>query len=88
MAATIGELMKRATALRREILGLAIVIVLADGLTAVACIRLGGHPTMRMGFALALAVLVTAGSLGLGLRVERELVGVRDEAARRLRRDR
>ncbi len=87
MSATIGELLRRATALRREILLLAAVLILADAVAATECIRLVGHPTVRMGFALATAVIVICGSSAFGLRLERELVRVRGEAARTLARD-
>lgn len=87
MGSSIRELMKRATALRREILVLAAVILLADVVAATECIRLLGHPTVRMGFALAMAVLVAAGSSVLGRRLERELVGLRGAAARALERE-
>lgn len=87
MSATIGELMRRATALRRDILLVVAVIMFADSVAATECIKLLGHPTVRMGFALAIAVLVSAGSSAFGLRLERELVSVRGDAARTLTRD-
>jgi hypothetical protein len=87
VSATIGDLMRRATALRREILLVAAVIIFADCVAATECIKLLGHPTMRMGFALAIAVLVVVGSSLFGLRLERELVGVRGDAARTLTRE-
>jgi len=76
-----------AAKLRREILLVAAVLVLADGVAATECIRLVGHPSVRMAFALAIAILVAGGSSVFGLRLERELIGVRGEAARVLLRD-
>jgi len=73
-----------ATELRREILALAALIVLADGFAATECLRLLGHPSVRMGFALASAVVVVVASIVFGLRLERELGVVKGETARTL----
>jgi hypothetical protein len=80
----IRELVKCATELRREILALAALIVLADGFAATECLRLLGHPSVRMGFALASAVVVVVASIVFGLRLERELGVVKGETARTL----
>ncbi len=84
MGKAIGELMRHAAALRREILIVAAVLIAADSLAAAECIKLVIHPTLRMGFALGVAAIVVVGSSVFGLRLERELVGVRGAAARDL----
>ncbi|CAN5767181.1 hypothetical protein BH11MYX3_BH11MYX3_06770 [soil metagenome] len=76
--------MRRAVTLRREIVALAIAIVGADALAATECVRFLGHPTVRMGLALATALVVVVASIAAGRSLERELFLVRGEAARTL----
>ncbi|MBL0215473.1 MAG: hypothetical protein IPQ07_16510 [Myxococcales bacterium] len=78
----IRQLVRRAVTLRREIVVLAVTILVADGLAATECLRMFGHPTVRMAFALGAALLVVIASVAFGRRLERELVLVRGEAAR------
>jgi replication-associated recombination protein RarA len=80
----IRALVRRAVTLRREIVGLAIAIAVADALAATECVRFLGHPTVRMGLALATAVAVVVTSITIGRSLEHELFLVRGEAVRTL----
>ncbi len=80
----IRQLGRRAVTLRREIVVLAVTILVADGLAAAECLRMLDHPTVRMGFAFGAALFVVITSIAFGRRLERELTAVRGEAARAL----
>jgi len=80
----IRELLRRASSLRRQILGIAALIVAAIALAATECVKIVGHPTVQMGFALACAMIVVAAALVWGRRLQRELLVVQANCARAL----
>ena len=80
----IRQLVRRAVTLRRELVVLAVTILVADGLAASECVRMLGHPTVRMAFACGAALLVVVASIVVGRQLERELAVVHGEAARAL----
>jgi hypothetical protein len=80
----IRALLRRATSLRRQILGAGALIIAAIGVAAIECIKLLGHPTVQMSFALACAMIVVAATVTWGRRLARELLVLRANCARML----